>query len=284
MAVRVDAHHHFWDTESGKFDYYWMTGPLHIIRGKRTPEDLRPWLNAKGIDKTVIVQTIPSVAETRDFMATAAEVDFVGGVVGWVDLTDASVADTLSELKQRKDAKYLVGIRHQVHDEEDANWLLRQDVRNGLTAVGEADLVYDLLLRPRELPAGIETVRTFPEMRFVVDHIAKPNIKAGEIEPWASGMKELSAFENVWVKVSGMITEADWYNWKPEDLKPYVQRLLDWFGPKRLLFGSDWPVCTLAGTYSQVYDAAAYALGALSKEGQDAVFGENAAKVYRLDV
>jgi L-fuconolactonase len=232
----------------------------------------------------VVVQTIPSVPETELFLETAAATDFVAGIVGWVDLTDPAVEETLAHLAARADGKYLVGIRHQVHDEADPEWLLRPEAQRGVAAVGEAGLTYDVLVRSRELPSGLATVRANPGMRFVVDHIAKPNIKEGEIEPWASRMRPLADYPNVWVKVSGMITEADWDRWEPSDLVPYVSRLLEWFGPKRLMFGSDWPVCELAGTYDRVYDAAVYALGSITADERAAIFGGNAVEAYRLDV
>lgn len=283
MALTVDAHHHFWDTTTGRFDYYWMGDDLAAIRGVRGPDQLRPLIGEKRIDRTVVVQTIPSLEETEVFLATAAATDFVAGVVGWVDLCDPAVADTIAQLRAGPDGRWLVGIRHQVHDEPDAGWLLRPEVRRGLKAVEEAGLAYDVLVRSRELPAALEIVRDFPASRFVVDHIAKPNIKAGEMEPWASRMQPLAAHPNVWVKVSGMITEADWERWTPDDLVPYVQRLLAWFGPQRLLFGSDWPVCTVAGSYAQVFDAAVHALGDLSDDERSWVFGRAASTVYQLD-
>jgi L-fuconolactonase len=282
MAITVDAHHHFWDTTSGRFDYYWMGDELALIKGLRGPDQLRPLLAECGIDRSVVVQTIPSIEETEGFLATAAATDFVAGVVGWVDLTDPAVADTIARLRARPDGRWLVGIRHQVHDESDAEWLLRPEVKRGLKAVEDAGLAYDILVRSRELPAALEIVRQMPSSRFVVDHIAKPDIKAGEIEPWASRMQPLAALPNVWVKVSGMITEADWERWTPDDLVPYVQRLLSWFGPQRLLFGSDWPVCTVAGSYTQVFDAARHALGDLSDDDRSWVFGRSAVTAYRL--
>ncbi|WP_319415326.1 amidohydrolase family protein [Marispirochaeta aestuarii] len=283
MALRIDSHHHFWNTDNPDYDYYWMSDDLAVIKGQRRPQDLLPWLQAKGIDKTIIVQTIPSLRETEDFLKIAADTDFVAGVVGWVDLTNPEIGNTLEQLKSGPDGKYLVGIRHQVHDEKDARWLLRKDVRHGIKAVGAADLTYDLLLKSRELPAGLEIVQENPGMRFVMDHISKPNIKEGEIEPWAGQMKKMAEYPNVWVKVSGMITEADWYNWKPDDIKPYVDMLLEWYGPSRLMFGSDWPVCTLAGTYSLVYDTAAYCFSGLNPDDLAAVFGGNAVSAYKLN-
>jgi L-fuconolactonase len=284
MPVRVDAHQHFWDTTSRRFDYYWMTDDFARLRGRWGPDELRPLIAERGIDRTVTVQAIPSLEETEVFLATADATEFVAGVVGWVDLTDPAVGDTIARLRARPDGRWLVAIRHQVHDEPDPGWLLRPDVRRGLEAVAAAGLTYDVLVRSRELPAALEIARAFPDSRFVVDHIAKPDIRNAEMGPWASRMEPLAACPNVWVKVSGMITEADWERWTPDDLVPYVQRLLSWFGPRRLLFGSDWPVCTMAGSYAQVVDAAEHALGNLSDEDRSWVFGRSAVAAYGLDV
>ena len=282
MARTVDSHQHFWDTTNGRVDYYWMSAEFDAITGVRGPEQLRPLIAAAGIDRTVSVQAIGSLEETIFLLETAEATDFVAGVVGWVDLPDPAVSDTIAALRDRPDGRWLKAIRHQVHDEADAEWLLRADVRRGLKAVEQAGLAYDILVRSRELPSALETVREFPDSRFVVDHIAKPNIKAGEVEPWVSRMRPLADHPNVSVKVSGMITEADWARWTPDDLRPYVQRLLEWFGPQRLMFGSDWPVCTVAGTYGQVKDAAVSALGDLSDEDRDWVFGRTATVAYQL--
>lgn len=284
MPVTVDSHHHFWDTSDPRFDYYWMTGEFAALRGQLGPEELRPWLVENGVDRTVLVQTIPSLAETEGFLATAADTDFVAGVVGWVDLVDPAVADTIARLQARPDGANLVSIRHQAHDEPDPDWLARDDVRRGVEAVMAAGLAYDVLVRSRELPAALDLVRSVPDGRFVVDHIAKPNIKEHEIEPWASRMRPLADHPGVYVKVSGMITEADWTAWTPNDLSPYVQRLLDWFRPERLMFGSDWPVCQMAGTYSQVHDAAVHAIGEASDAERDRIFGGTAIEAYRLEV
>ncbi len=279
----VDAHHHFWDTSNPSYDYYWMTDDLAAIRGRYFPEEMRPLLRERGVDRTVLIQTIPSLPETREFLEIAARTDFVAGVVGWVDLADAGVADTLAELQARPDGHKLVGIRHQAHDEEDADWLRRPDVQRGIAAVGQAGLTYDILVRDRELPAALDLVRNLPDQRYVVDHIAKPSIKNREIEPWSSLMKPLAQFPTVWVKVSGMIEEDDWQRWAPDDLRPYVQRLLEWFGPERLIFGSNWPVCLLAGSYAQVFDALVHALGDIPSGDRDCIFGLNAIEAYRLD-
>ena len=276
----VDAHHHFWDPS--RAHYPWMTAELSAIRRPFGPSDLAPLLQATGVDRTVLVQTRASLDETLEFLAIAAATPFVAGVVGWVDLTDTAAAETIAQLRTAPGGDRLVAIRHQVHDEPDSEWLLRPEVRRGIAAVGEAGLAYDLLVRPRELPAALETVRALPHVRFVIDHIAKPGIKAGDLEPWADLMRPFGDEPNVWCKVSGMITEADWANWQPDDLRPYVQHVVEVFGPGRLLFGSDWPVCLVAGSYQQVFDATRAALGELPATELAGVFGGNATEVYRL--
>jgi L-fuconolactonase len=255
----IDAHVHFWD---GPLE--WMTGGYEALGRRFGPDDLRPLAAANGVDGVIVVQASSSLDETRRLLAIAASDELVAGVVGWVDLTAPDVADAISTL-----GGGLVGIRHQVHDERDPEWLLRDDVRAGLRAVAAAGLVYDLLVRPRELPAALQVARELPELRFLIDHLAKPPIATGELEPWASRMAPFAELEHVFCKVSGLVTEADWERWTPADLAPYLERAHDWFGEERLLFGSDWPVCTLAATYDEVvraYDAER--------------LGGNAARVY----
>ena len=276
----VDAHHHFWDPAAA--DYPWMTDELARIRRRFAPEDLEPLLGPAGVDATVVVQTRSSLDETREFLRVAAATTFVRGVVGWTDLTDAAVADTIAELRAGAGGERLVAIRHQVHDEPDADWLRRADVRRGIAAVGEAGLVYDLLLRPRELPAALDTVRALPAVRFVIDHLAKPPIRDGELEPWASLIRPFGREPHVWAKVSGMVTEADWESWTPADLAPYVDIAIETFGPQRLLVGSDWPVCLLAGSYGEVLEAARSLLARLGPDERAAILGGNALKVYGL--
>jgi L-fuconolactonase len=282
-AAVVDSHHHFWDP--ARRDYYWMGEEVATIRRRFGPEDLRPLLAASGVDRTIVVQTIPSVDETREFLATAAETDFVAGVVGWVDLTDPLVAKTIDELRAGTGGKFLVGIRHQVHDEPDAGWLLRKDVQRGIGAIGEAGLVYDILVRTRELPAALDLVRKLPDVSFVIDHIAKPRIGAGENDPeWEHAMAPLGECPNVACKLSGMVTEASWTDWSIDDLRPYVRNVLGWFGSQRCMFGSDWPVCELAATYEEVVDALREMVSDLKPADRDAIFGGNAIRVYRLSV
>lgn len=277
----IDGHHHVWDPDNG--DYDWLSGPYAPIRQVFTPQDLRPVLRARGVGATVLVQTWSSLEETRRFLALADQVEFIAGVVGWVDLTAPDVAATLANLKAGPGGDRLVGIRHQVHDEADADWLERPDVRAGLAAVGEAGLVFDLLVRPRELPAALSTVEAFPAMRFVIDHAAKPDIAGGGFAPWADRLEPFADHaDHVWCKLSGLVTEAWWESWAPEDLAPYVAEVLRIFGPRRCLFGSDWPVCRVAGGYARVLDALGWCLRSCSDEDRAAVFHASAKELYRL--
>jgi L-fuconolactonase len=256
---------------------------LASIRRPFGPDDLQPLLRANGVDRSVVVQTVSSLDETVEFLATAATTNFVAGVVGWVDMTDPAVGDTLSRLQNGPGGNRLVGIRHQVHDEIDEGWLLRDDVLRGIRAIGHAGLAYDFLVRTREMPAALAVARRFPDIRFVIDHLGKPRISAGprDIE-WEDAMAPFAGLENVSCKVSGLVTEARWTGWTPDDLAPYIHRGLDWFGPQRFMFGSDWPVCLVAASYEQVVQAARYALAELNPAEVEAVLGGNAASVYRL--
>ena len=280
-SPRIDAHHHFWDPL--RATYPWMVGEaLDPIRRPFGPEDLVPELAAQGIAGTVLVQTISSLDETREFLSLAAGWEFIWGVVGWVDLTSASVGNDLDALIEGRGGDRLVGIRHQVHDEADPDWLGRDDVRRGLAAVQARGLRYDLLVRARELPAAMRAVEALEDLQFVLDHIAKPRIADGQDGDWRQRMPELAVLPNVAVKLSGMVTEADWASWQPADLRPFVGPVVDWFGVERLMFGSDWPVCLLASSYTGVVGGLREALGTLSSADQAAIFGSNAQRVYDL--
>jgi len=276
----VDSHHHFWDP--ARADYPWMTDELAPIRRAYGPDDLRPLLAAAGIDRSILVQTRSSSAETAEFLAIAASEPFVAGVVGWLELTGPDTAEEIAALRALPGGDRLVGVRHQVHDEPDPEWLARSDVRHGIRAVTDAGLVYDLLVRSRELPAALDVARSIPDGRFIVDHIAKPAIASGEIEPWASLLRPFRELENVACKISGMVTEASWASWQTRDLRPYVDVVLETFGARRVLFGSDWPVCLLAASYERVVATARELLESLSESERDAAFGANAIEVYRL--
>ncbi|MEU4246579.1 amidohydrolase family protein [Amycolatopsis sp. NPDC026612] len=275
----IDAHHHLWDPS--RREYPWMAGEaLDPIRHPYTVEDLRAVTKAAGVHATVLVQTDSSAEETEEFLATAAAEPVIAGVVGWVDLTAPDVADRLAELAERGP---LVGIRHQAETEPDEDWLLRPAVMAGLSTVAASGLVFDLLVRSPQLPAATEVALRLPELRLVLDHAAKPPIAVGEWEPWASGVAALAGRENVVCKLSGLVTEADWSGWEVAHLRRYVDHVLEVFGPSRLLFGSDWPVCELAASYELVLDAAIALTGSLSDAERLAVFEHNARATYGLD-
>ena len=279
---RVDAHHHLWDP--AQRDYPWMGDELAPIRRRFGPEDLDAAAAAHGVGHTVVVQTVSSLEETEELLAVAATSARITGVVGWVDLTAPDVAGQLTALRAAPGGGSLVGIRHQVHDEPDPGFLLRDEVLRGLAAVADAGLAYDLLVRERELPAARAVVQRLPQLGFVLDHLAKPRIREGATAPWAGELAALARLPNVTCKVSGLVTEAAWDAWTPAQLLPYVRHAADVFGPERLLFGSDWPVCLLAAGYGEVVAAAEWTLAeaGLEPAEREAVFAANARRAYRL--
>jgi L-fuconolactonase len=276
----VDAHQHFWDP--ARATYEWMSDDLAALRRRFEPVDLEPLLTACGVARTVAVQARSTVDDTVYLLGLAAANQSVAGVVGWVDLTAPRVDVTLAELAAMPGGAKLVGIRHQVHDEPDPGWLLRDDVRRGLSMVGEAGLVFDLLVRTRELPAAVAMVERHPSVAFVVDHLAKPPLAGRDDGEWRRWVERMSAFPNVSVKLSGLVTEADWESWTPDDLSPYVESALSWFGDERLLFGSDWPVCTLAATYGEAFATYRAIVEDLAANSVERIFGSNAVRIYGL--
>ncbi|MGW7511620.1 amidohydrolase family protein [Streptomyces massasporeus] len=249
----VDAHHHVWDLSVRDQD--WITGPeLAPLRRDFTMKDLASEARAAGVTRTVLVQTVTVPEETPEFLALAAEHDLIAGVVGWTDLTRPDVADELARLRALPGGPYLKGIRHQVQGEPDPEWLLRPDVHRGLAAVADAGLVYDLVVLPHQLPACVRAAAALPGLTFVLDHLGKPPIAAGALEPWATGLRTLAALPNTVAKLSGLVTEADPASWTVEDLRPYADVALEAFGPGRLMYGSDWPVCTLGAAYGDTLD------------------------------
>lgn len=279
--MAVDAHHHFWDP--ARASYPWLTPDLAAINRAFGPNDLTPLLAAADIRRTVVVQARSSVDETRELLDVTTGSPFVAGVVGWIDLADPAAGTVLAAVREGAGGSRLVGIRHQVHDEPDPEWLLRPDVRRGLEAVAAAGLAFDLLIRPRELPAALDVARALPKLRFVIDHLAKPPIREGAFEPWATFIRQFGPLENVACKLSGLVTEADWETWTVDDLAPFVRHALDVFGPGRVMFGSDWPFCLLAAPYPRVVEAAHALTAALTDPERDLVFGGVAGRVYRLD-
>ncbi|MEV6996192.1 amidohydrolase family protein [Streptomyces sp. NPDC093982] len=274
----VDAHHHVWDLSVRDQD--WIAGPeLQPLRRDFTVDDLASEARAAGVDRTVLVQTVTVAEETPEFLGLAAEHELIAGVVGWTDLTRPDVAEELARLRELPGGRYLKGIRHQVQGEPDPEWLLRADVRRGLAAVAEAGLVYDLVVLPHQLPACAKAAASLPELTFVLDHLGKPPIASGAREPWTSDVRALAALPNTVCKLSGMVTEADPVSWTVDDLRPYADVVLEAFGPQRLMFGSDWPVSTLAARYGQVLATAQELTG---PDDRTHIFEATATRVYDL--
>ncbi|MFE7617615.1 amidohydrolase family protein [Streptomyces sp. NPDC057496] len=277
----VDAHHHVWDLSVRDQD--WITGDeLAPLRRDFTLADLEPEARAAGVRATVLVQTVTVPEETPEFLALAHGSDLVAGVVGWCDLTAPDVADTLAALRELPGGDRLVGIRHQVQGEPDPEWLLRPDVRRGLRAVAGAGLVYDLVVRAHQLPAAVRAAALLPELTFVLDHAGKPPVATGELRPWADDLRALAARPNTVCKLSGLVTEADVSSWTVSDLRPCADTALDAFGPDRLMFGSDWPVCRIAATYQEVVDTTCTLIEELGEDERARVLATTAERVYGL--
>ena len=278
----VDAHHHLWDPRTR--DYPWMAGPaFDPIRWPYGLDELRARTAAAGIGRTVLVQTVADSSETEEFLKLAAASDgLVAGVVGWVDLQAPDVAGALERLRSLPGGERLVGVRHQVQDEPDPDWLGRPQVRRGLRAVAEAGLVYDLLVLVPQLDSAVAAARELPQGRFVLDHAAKPPIASGAMEPWSGGIGQLARLPNVVCKLSGLVTEARWDDWDAAGIRPYAEHVLAAFGPGRVLFGSDWPVCELAASYEAVHRLAGGLLEGLAPDERAMVMGGSAEAAYRL--
>jgi L-fuconolactonase len=280
----IDAHHHVWDLAVRDQD--WITGEaLAPLRRDFSLADLEPEARTAGVTGTVLVQTVTVAEETPEFLALAEEHELVAGVVGWTDLTAPGVSDALAELAVLPGGRHLVGIRHQVQSEPDPAWLLRPEVARGLAAVAGAGLVYDLLVRHHQLPAAIQAAARLPELTFVLDHLGKPRIDSRErddFDAWAKDISRLAALPNTVCKLSGMVTEADWHAWTTDGLRPYAETVLDAFGPERLMFGSDWPVCRLAASYGEVFATARDLTARLTATEREAVFAGTAIRTYGL--
>ncbi len=276
--MRLDSHQHFWKYTAA--EYPWMTDRLQALRRDYLPGDLQPLLAQARLHGSIAVQAQQTLAEARWLLGLAEQYPFIRGVVGWVDLCSERAGEQLAELGRHP---RFVGVRHVVQDEPDDRFLLRPDFQRGLAQLEEHDLTYDILIYPRQLPAAIELVRRFPEQPFVLDHLAKPLIRDGALSPWREQIHELARAAHVWCKVSGLVTEARWNGWTRDDFRPYLDIVFEAFGPERLMFGSDWPVCTLAGSYAQVYDLVDEYTRALSQDQRAQVFGGNAARFYGIE-
>ncbi|MGW1091547.1 amidohydrolase family protein [Streptomyces sp. NPDC002596] len=277
----IDAHQRVWDLSVRDQD--WIEGPeLDSLRRDFTLDELRPQAAAAGVDATVLVQTICVPEETPEFLALAAADPLAAGVVGWTDLTSRAVGDTLAALRARPGGEHLVGIRHQVQGEDDPDWLLRPDVDRGLAAVAAAGLAYDLVLPPEQLPSAVAAAHARPELTLVLDHLGNPPVRPRAQDTWAADLRSLARLPNTVAKLSGLVTEVDRYHWAPADLRPFVMTALEAFGPRRLMFGSDWPVCTLAADYGQVMDTTRELLAELAEHERAEVLGGTATRIYNL--
>ncbi|HLX41817.1 MAG TPA: amidohydrolase family protein [Bryobacteraceae bacterium] len=275
--MRVDSHQHFWRYDPVRDG--WITGEMNPLKRDYLPEDLRPHMQANGIDGTVTVQVDQSEAETKFLIDLASRHDFIRGVVGWVDLRDPEVNRRLEYFSQ---FPVLRGFRHIAQSEPDDRFLAHEDFVRGVGALRQFGFTYDILIYPKHLPAACELVEKLPDQAFVLDHIAKPLVKVREIEGWAAGIRRMAQNPRVFCKLSGLITEADWKNWRASDFTPYLDIVFDAFGADRLMFGSDWPVCLLAGGYMQVVEIIRTYLKDRPAVGMEKIFGGNAVHFYGL--
>ena len=276
--MRVDAHQHFWRYDAAQ--YPWIDESMHALRRDFLPAHLRPELTRAGVHVTVAVQACQTVAETRWLLQLADSVDFVGGVVGWVDLQADDVEARLADVAAHP---RLAGVRHVVQAEPDDRFMLRPAFVRGIAALRQFGLTYDILIYPRHLPAAIELAGRFGAQPFVLDHLAKPEIRRGAIDEWARDIETLAAAPNVFCKLSGLVTEADWQQWTPQHIHPYLDVAFDCFGATRLIAGSDWPVCTVAADYASVMQVVGDYLQRRPAAERDAVLGANALRFYGLD-
>lgn len=279
MNQNIDSHQHFWKL-SLPFDYGWLDSPnLDEIRRDFLPEHLEPLIRAEGIGRTIFVQTQHDLDENRWVLGLADQHPFIAGVVGWVDLASPLCERQVVEFRQ---FPKFVGVRHIVQDEPEDDFLIRESILRGLKVLERHSVPFDLLLHVKHLHHVPTLARKLPELPMVIDHLAKPHIKDHRTDDWLPHFRAAAHHENVFCKLSGMVTEADWGNWTANDLKPYVQAALDAFGPDRLMFGSDWPVCELAARYDEVVDALKDALGPISEHERASIFGGTAARFYGL--
>lgn len=275
--MRIDAHQHFWRYDAA--DYAWITDAMAPLKRDFLPADLKPLLEGIGFDGSIAVQARHSVDETRWLLDLAETHPCLRGVVGWVDLCSPDAPRHLEELANNRK---LVGIRHVAQDEPEDEFLLRPDFCRGIALLQDFGLAYDILIYPRHLGVAVSFARRFPEQRFVLDHIAKPGIANHVLEPWNRDVRALAELANVHCKLSGMVTEARWKQWRREDFRPYLDTVLEAFGPSRLMIGSDWPVCTLAADYRSTMEIVMEFIEELSGAEREAILGGNCAQFYRL--
>lgn len=277
--MHIDAHQHFWIYNPAEYD--WIDDSMSVLRRDFLPADLAPELESSDFHGSVTVQARQTLEETNWLLQLAEGSPSIVGVVGWADLRSP---DIRSQLKVLARNPKLVGIRHIVQSEPDDRFLLQPEFLRGISALEEFDLAYDILIYTKHLPVAAEFVERFPRQRFVLDHLAKPPIKSGHIDSWVHGIKRLSEFPNVYCKLSGLVTEADWQHWTPEQIVPFLDVAFESFGPDRLMIGSDWPVCLVAASYTQVVQVVKNYLLAKSPECREGVLGGNARRFWRLTI
>jgi len=278
-TFRIDAHQHFWIYNQE--EYKWIDASMVKLRRNFLPSHLNKELKKNDIDFCVTVQARQTLQETKWLLELAQNNSFIKGVVGWVDLKSNSVEQDLEQFAAYKKFK---GVRHVLQDEDDDRYMLRTDFKQGLSQLKKFGLTYDILIFPRHIKYTCVLVDQFPQQKFIIDHLSKPLIKDGKIESWKKDMQELAKADNVFCKLSGMVTEANWKSWKQEDFVPYMETLLEIFGSNRLLFGSDWPVCTVAAKYEQVLEIVNKFINSLSQAEQARIMGQNAIDFYNLEV
>lgn len=277
--MRIDSHQHYWQVSRG--DYHWMTPDLPVLYRDYLPADLRPLLNEGGIQKTILVQAAQTTAETDFLLQLAKADDSIAGVVGWLDMESPEFP---TQFERYRNNPQFIGLRPMLQDLPDDDWIVRPRVLDALRLVADADFPFEFLTYPRHLPFVLKVLESLPSLRVVLDHISKPEIRLGKQEPWRTWIAQVAQHPNLLCKLSGMITEADHQRWSPNDLRPYVDHIVQCFGTDRLMFGSDWPVCLLAGSYRQTIAALKELLPSNLTEADDQkIFGENAEHFYKLD-
>ena len=275
--MKIDSHHHFWKYDP--IEYSWMNEDMGVLKRDYGPTELKKEIDEAGIDGVVSVQASQTLAETDALLDYAANEDFIKGVVGWFPLAEENVVDVIAPYV---DNRLLKGVRHVVQDEPDDRFILGEDFNRGVSHLKEFGLVYDILIYERQLVPSIEFVDRHPNLVFVLDHVAKPRIRDNAMKPWADLMRQMAERPNVYCKLSGMATEGDWKNWTEEQLVRYAEVALEAFGPKRLMFGSDWPVALLAVEYQRWVAIVDDFISTLSEDEQAAIWGETAARAYKL--
>lgn len=273
----VDAHNHFWQYDPQ--EYAWISAEMAILRKDYLPGQLKAEMDRHGVQATVAVQGRQSLEENHFLLDLADKFPFIKGVVGWLDLQKEEVKEELQAFSAYPAFK---GLRHMIQSEEDDQFMLRPDFMRGIAWLKEFDLTYDILIAEKQLPVTIKFVEAFPDQKFVLDHVAKPSIQSGRLEPWATHIRNLARNKNLYCKLSGLVTEADHEHWKEADIKPYLEVVFEAFGPQRLMFGSDWPVCLLAADYSRVLRLIQDYIGQLNSLEQEMVMGLNARNFYKL--